>query len=142
MNGNAELLNFVYQNSQMGVNTISQLIDIAEDDEFKRHLESQLREYREIHTAAKNALNKAGYDEKGLSAFEQIRTYFMVNLQTLTDRSSSHIADRLIIGTHMGIINAIKNLRKYEDAEPSIRDLMDRLLKFEENNVRQLKNFL
>jgi hypothetical protein len=126
----------------MGVNTISQLIDIAEDDEFKRHLESQLREYQEIHTAAKNALNKAGYDEKGLSAFEQIRTYFMVNLQTLTDRSSSHIAEMLIIGSNMGIINAIKNLRKYEDAEPSIRDLMDRLLKFEENNVRQLKNFL
>lgn len=142
MNGNAELLNFVYQNSQMGVNTISQLIDIAEDDEFKRHLESQLREYQEIHTAAKNALNKAGYDEKGLSAFEQIRTYFMVNLQTLTDRSSSHIAEMLIIGSNMGIINAIKNLRKYDDAEPSIRDLMDRLLKFEENNVRQLKNFL
>ena len=114
----------------------------TEDDEFKRHLESQLREYQEIHTAAKNALNKAGYDEKGLSAFEQIRTYFMVNLQTLTDRSSSHIAEMLIIGSNMGIINAIKNLRKYDDAEPSIRDLMDRLLKFEENNVRQLKNFL
>jgi len=41
MNGNAELLNFVYQNSQMGVDTIKQLIGIAEDNEFKKHLEAQ-----------------------------------------------------------------------------------------------------
>lgn len=35
MNGNAELLNFVYQNSQMGVHTLEQLIRIVEDDDFK-----------------------------------------------------------------------------------------------------------
>ncbi|HHW47327.1 MAG TPA: hypothetical protein GXX14_01770 [Clostridiaceae bacterium] len=33
MNGNAGLLNFICQNSQMGVKTISQLIDIAEQVE-------------------------------------------------------------------------------------------------------------
>ena len=38
MNKNAELLNFVYQNSQMGVHTLEQLIDIAENDNFKQHL--------------------------------------------------------------------------------------------------------
>ena len=35
MNANSEMLNFIYQNSQMGVRTIEQLMDIAEDDEFK-----------------------------------------------------------------------------------------------------------
>jgi hypothetical protein len=35
MNGNAELLNFIYQNSQMGVETIKQLLDTAEDEELK-----------------------------------------------------------------------------------------------------------
>jgi len=42
----------------------------------------------------------------------------------------------------MGIINAIKNLKKYNKAEPGIKNLMERLLKFEENNVQQLKEFL
>ena len=46
MNGNAELLNFIYQNSQMGVDTIKQLMGIVEDAEFKKHLESQLNEYQ------------------------------------------------------------------------------------------------
>ena len=66
----------------------------------------------------------------------------MINLQTLTDKSASHIAEMLIIGSNMGIINAVKNLKKYKNAEPSIIDLMNRLLKFEEDNVQQLKEFL
>lgn len=32
MSGNTELLNFVYQNSQMGMESLSQLLEIAEDE--------------------------------------------------------------------------------------------------------------
>jgi hypothetical protein len=142
MNGNAELLNFIYQNSQMGVDTLNQLTGIAEDTDFKKHLESQLNEYREIHTAAKTLLNKNGYDEKGISAFDKIKTYMMINMQTLTDKTSSHIAEMLIIGSNMGVIDAVKNIREYKEAESNIKELMEKLLKMEENNIQQLKNFL
>lgn len=142
MNGNAELLNFVYQNSQMGVDTIKQLIDIVEDERFKERLRSQYNEYFEIHTAAKEALNEAGYDEKGISALEKLKTYLMLNMQTMRDNSPSHVAEMLIIGSNMGVINAVKNLRKYKNADPKIIHLMEKLLRFEENNVQELKEYL
>jgi len=142
MNGNAELLNFVYQNSQMGVDTIRQLISIAEEDVFSEHLEEQQREYEAIHSEAREKLNQNGFDEKGISAFEKVRTYLMINMQTLTDKSSSHISEMLMVGSNMGIIDAIKNIKKYSDAEPDIIALMERLLRFEENNVQRLKEFL
>lgn len=142
MNGNAELLNFVYQNSQMGVVTIKQLIGIAKDDDFIRHLESQLSEYQEINNAAQQLLNDNGYDEKGISTLEKVRTYLMINMQTLTDKTPSHISEMLIVGSNMGVINAVKNLKKYKNAESDILNLMERLLRFEENNIQQLKQFL
>ncbi len=142
MNGNTELLNFIYQNSQMGVDTINQLIDIIEDEELKKQLKSQFNEYKEIHNAAQNALNKNGCDEKGISTLDKIKTYIMINMQTLTDKTSSHISEMLIIGSNMGVINAVKNLKKYQNAEPDIVGIMERLLKFEENNIQQLKEFL
>lgn len=142
MNKNAELLNFIYQNSQMGVDTIKQLMEIVEDENFKNQLKSQFNEYEEIHLAAKKSLNENGYDEKGIGALDKIKTYLMLNLQTLTDKTPSHISEMLIIGSNMGIINAVKNLKKYKDAEAEILKLMKRLLKFEEDNVQQLKEFL
>lgn len=142
MNGNAELLNFIYQNSQMGVETIEQLTGIVKDEEFKQQLQSQLDEYKEINKAVKSLLNRNGYDEKGLGTLEKLRTYIMINMQTLTDRSNTHIAEMMIIGSNMGVINAVKNIKKYKEAEADIVSLMERLLRFEENNIQKLKEFL
>lgn len=142
MSENIELLNFIYQNSQMGVVTIKQLMEIVQEDSFLNCIQSQYNEYEEINKAALKLLNENGYDEKGISAFEKIKTYLMINIQTITNKTSSHIAEMLIIGSNMGIINAIKNLKKYTKADQEIQYLMQRLLKFEETNVQELKNYL
>ncbi len=142
-NCNAELLNFIYQNSQMGVDTITQLVDITTDEDFKERLHAQLKEYRQIHDKAAQMLEANGFNEEGLSAFEKIRTYLMVNFQTLSDASTSHIAEMLMVGSNMGVIDAIKNIRKYKDkAEPDIVELMEHLKRFEENNVERFKQYL
>jgi hypothetical protein len=126
----------------MGVDTINQLVTITEDEGFKSCLQSQLNEYKQIHSKAKEMLNKNGYDEKGINAFDKIKTYLMINMQTMADKTSSHISEMLIIGSNMGIIDAIKNIKKYKDAEKDILDLMERLQRFEESNIIQLKQFL
>ena len=143
MNGNAELLNFVYQNSQMGIETLPKLLETVEGgEELKTHMKKQLEGYEKFHEEAKNMLNENGYDEKGIGAFEKLRTYLMMNLQTLTDKTASHIAEMLFIGSNMGIVDAIKNTRKYQGAEKQILNLMDQLRIFEEENARKLKAFI
>lgn len=142
MNGNAELLNFIYQNSQMGVKTLEQLIGIVEDQEFKRHLESQLEEYQVINQKAKALLNKEGKEEKAINTLDKVKAYLMINIQTMTDKSTSHVAEMLIIGSNRGVIDAIKNIRRYQDVKPEIVHLMEKLLSIEEANISQLKKFL
>ena len=143
MNANAELLNFVYENSQMGVKSLRQLLDIMEEGEFKEYLSKQLDGYEGFHTQAKEKLNENGLDEKGLNAFEKVKTYLMINMQTMNDRSDSHIAEMLMIGSTMGIVDAVKKIKKYkESAEKDIVELMENLLRYEEKNVEKLKEYL
>ena len=42
MNDDVKLLNFIYQNSQMGVETIDQLEKIVEDKDFKKYLKDEV----------------------------------------------------------------------------------------------------
>ena len=56
--------------------------------------------------------------------------------------NSENDASMLITGSSMGIVEAIQKYRQYEDADPKIRDLMDKLRKFEEHNMEKLKDFL
>lgn len=126
----------------MGVDTIEQLLDIVEDVAFKNQLQSQYNEYKEINETAKSLLNTKGYDEQGISTFKKIKSDLMINMQTLTDKSSSHVAEMMIIGSNMGVIDAIKNIKKYKDAEADIVNLMEKLKAFEEKNITLLKTFL
>ena len=143
MSADAEMLNFVYQNSQMGVETLNQLLPMIDNEAFKKLIEPQLNEYKQIHEEAKELLNRHGYDEKGIGALEKIMTYLMIDMKTLMDKSSSHIAEMLIQGSNMGIIDAVKRINQYEkEAEKEVTALMKRLLKFEENNVERLKDAL
>ena len=143
MSADAEMLNFIYQNSQMGVETLNQLIPMIDNEAFKKRIEAQLKEYEQIHDEAKKLLNRHGYDEKGIGALEKIMAYLMIDMKTLMDKSSSHIAEMLIQGSNMGIIDAVKRINQYEkEAEKEVTALMKRLLKFEENNVERLKEAL
>lgn len=142
MNGNAELLNFVYQNAEMGVNTMKQIIDLVEEDGMKEHLRNQLVNYEDFQQEARKLLNENGYDEKGISALDRLKTYLMINMQTMADSSSSHIAKMLITVSNMGIVEAAQNLKKYAHADKDAVKLMERLMKTEEKNVQELKQYL
>lgn len=142
MNENTELLNFIYQNAQMGVETINQLLDIVKDQDFSRYLKEKREGYDQMLEDARTKLNEHGYDEEGITTFEKIKTYFMINMQTLSDDSTSHIAEMMMIGSTMGVINTIRSLHKYENAEKNLLMMMKTLQDFEEKSYNDLKIFI
>lgn len=142
MDGNTELLNYIYQNSQMGVRTIEQLLNIVEDKEFKEHLQVQEEEYKKLNQTAVELLNERGHEEKEIGNMAKISSYMSINMKTLTDKTPTHISDMLIQGSTMGIIDATKNIKKYAIADSNILKLAEKLLKTEQDNIEQLKKFL
>lgn len=142
MKDDIELLNFIYQNSQMGVETLDQLIDMVDDNDFKRYLKEKYEGYLKIHKDAKSKLHELGYDEQGLTSFEKIRTYLMINMQTMTDKSVTHIAQMLMQGSTMGLIDAIRKLNDFPNTREDIRSLMNVLKEFEEKSYNDLKEFI
>jgi len=61
MNGNVELLNYIHQNSEMGTNTIEQLVDISKDEEYKKMLQSQFEEYKMIYDTTDEKIKGLNY---------------------------------------------------------------------------------
>jgi hypothetical protein len=142
MDKNTELLNYIYQNSEMGIGTIKQLIEIVEDDDFLLQLKYQLSEYESINKTSLDRLKSLGHEEVGISNMVKISSYITIVVKTLVDKSSANISELLIEGSTMGIIDATQNIEKYKSADKDILMLADRLLKTEQINVEQLKKFL
>lgn len=142
METNIELLNYIYQNAEMGKDSTAHLLEICEDDELKKVLQSQFNEYKRVFEIAKNKISSANKDPKELSSVSKISTDIMLNLKTMKDKSSSHIAEMMIQGSTMGIIDITKKLHEYNDASKEIIDLGENLLKFQQKKIDEYKKFL
>jgi len=142
MNKNAEMLNYIYKNASMGVYTVKQTVCMAKNEDFRKVLESQLEEYKAIVEAAKELLNKHGFAEQAPSFCKRLYACMMLNIETTFNNTDSKIAEMMLIGSNMGIVKALKNLKKHPDTEEDIKELMQRLLASEENNVLELKKYL
>ena len=143
MNEEVEFLNFVQKNSQMGVDSIKQLIDIANDENFKNMLESQYSEYKKISESAREIMKKYDSDLGDTNMLQKVQTYLMVGIKTLLDKSPNNIAGMLMQGSVMGIIQIIRRLKQYEGRiEQSVLDLGKKLLTIEERNLEECKKYL
>jgi len=142
MDKNTELLNYIYQNAEMGKDTISQLMDITEEKEFKELLKCQCNEYKHIFDLADEKLKKVSKEGKNISTLSKISTYITINLKTLNNKTSSHISEMLIQGSTMGIIDATKRIKDYDNSDEEILALAKKLLAFEERSIEEYKKFL
>lgn len=143
MNANNELLNFIYQNSEMGVTTLKELMDICKDEEFKKVLAAHHSMYEDINKKAISLIKSQSKEPKEINALSTATTYIMIKVNTLMDKSPSHMAEMMMQGSTMGIIDMRKRLNEYEgEVEENLLSLAKELLNNEEKNVEELKKYL
>lgn len=142
MNENIEMLQYIYQNSEMGKVTINQILEEIKDLEFKDVILEQLKDYEYVVQKAEKLLSDEKKYPKDLNITTKIMTYFGIKMNTLKDDTSSHIAEMMINGSTMGITQITKNLNNYKNIDNDIKDLGSRLLKIEQDNIEKLKPYL
>lgn len=142
MDGNEELLNYIHQNSEMGIGTIQHLLEITKDQEYSKTLEAQKNEYEKINLAATEKLKERDKAAKDIGFMAKASSYAMIDWKTLRDKSSSYISQMMIQGSTMGIIQITKKLKEYDNADSDIINLATKLLEFEQRNVEECKRFL
>lgn len=140
---NVELLNYISKNTEMGKSSIKQLLEVVKHPELRETIESQYREYDEIYDLAHQALETRHEEAKNVNPMAKISSYIMINFNNLTDGSESSMAEMMLKGSNSGIVEITKHLNDLGDqVEPDVKQLAERLLKFEKRNVEELKKFL
>lgn len=137
-----ELLNRIHRNTQMGIETLPLLASRAEDVSFQNTLREQLAEYRELNRKAEKLMKSQGMPVRGISNFSQMMATAMTNMKTLTNRSTSHLAEMAIQGSNMGVTKITKALHRTSARSAEAKALADQVLRTEDRNLRELREFL
>lgn len=141
-NDNCSLLEAVVQNTEMGKNTLEQIVPMTEDARFKAELLRQQNVYRQLNQEAHTALAACGGTAQGQSVMAKLNTKVGVALKTMTDRSTRNLAEMLSEGSSQGVMDCVKSQKDYPDAAPGSKRLMQKLQDFEEDNRIKLEQFL
>ena len=141
-NDNLSLLEAVVQNTEMGTNTLEQIVPMTDDVQFKAELLRERNIYRELNQEAHTAIEACGGTAQGQSAMAKLNTRMGIGMKTLTDKSTRNLAEMLSEGSSQGVMDCIKSQKDYPDAAPGSKRLMQKVQDFEEDNRIRLERFL
>ena len=115
-NDNLNLLEAVVQNTEMGKNTLEQIVPMTEDPAFRAELLRERNLYRELNQEAHTAIEACGGTAQGQSIMAKLNTKMGIGMKTLTDRSTRNLAEMLSEGSSQGVMDCIKSQKDYPGA--------------------------
>ena len=143
MKENINALDELSKGACMGMDAIHFILDKIEDEEFKESLTTQYEKYQNIEKKIRKvyANYKVEDNPKETSVMNKAMTWYGIEMKTLTDTSNSKIAELLMQGTNMGIIEGRKLLNN-KKVDQEVEDLISEYVTMQEDSVENLKKYL
>lgn len=126
----------------MGKDAIHFILDKVKDDALKDELNNQYKYYDAIYNKIKELYPE--YSEKEpheTNAMNKVMTWYGIEMKTFADDSTSKIAELLLQGTNMGIIEGRK-LLNHKNMDENVNALVNEYVDMQEQAVEKLKQFL
>ncbi len=142
MEENINALDEIHKGACMGIDAIDYVIDKVEDAGLKKELNRELEEYKNTQQIIEKVYEKYNDGKPHeTSLMTKAMTWSSVEMKTLTDTSSSKIAELILQGVNMGIIEGRKILNKKKINE-EVSGIIEEFVAMQEKNVEILKEYL
>ena len=126
----------------MGKDAIHFILDKVEDEALKKELNTQYETYSSITDKISELYPEYSKKEPHeTSAMNKMMTWYGIEMKTFMDSSTSKIAELLMQGTNMGIIEG-RRLLNHKDTNEEINKLVEKYVEVQETAVEKLKSFL
>ncbi len=138
-----EYLNAVYQNIRTAIQSIEDIIPKIKDENLKRELASEEDKYLLLEKECE-LLAKAERIEglKDNNWFEKAKLWGSINMSTMADKTTRHIAELMLIGTFMGVLTCYKDKTDHQGVWAELDEILEKLTELERSNIDALLPFL
>ena len=126
----------------MGRDAIHFILDKVTDKKLKEELDVQYNKYKEISERIRELYPEYSEDKPHkTNAMNKVMTWYGIEMRTMNDDSTSKLAELLMQGTNMGIIEGRK-LLNHKDTDKEVEKIIEEYVEMQEAAVENLKTFL
>ncbi|MDO4282300.1 MAG: hypothetical protein Q4D02_01570 [Clostridia bacterium] len=137
-----DILKEINKSSKTGIDGINYTFSKVKDSQLKDLLYKEKDEYQNIYDRSKEILIQKNEDTDDTKTMQKIMSWMGIELNTLTDKSSSQIAEMLIQGNNMGVIKGTKLLNNMQFEDTQIQNLLEDFIRLQQKNIEDLKKYL
>lgn len=138
-----EYLNAIYQNIKTAVQSIEDILPKVKENNLQRELANEQDKYmaleKECELFAKAEKIEGIKDNNWL---EKVRLWGSINMSTMTDKTTRHIAELMLLGTFMGVLTCEKDRADHKGVSSELDEILTNLKELERNNIDALMPFL
>lgn len=142
MNPTQKLLQAIVENGRMGMDACDQLMNRTLDVQMRGELALQRQFYADALRDAETQLVKEGVTPQPKGAMARMGLWMGMQINTIADRSASHIADIVIQGSTMGVVELTKARNSNPDANAEAQGIASFLITKQQEAIDRLKRFL
>lgn len=139
---NIKAINDVYKNAHIALQSISDLLPSVDDEDIKAELKEEYEGYEKLIGEISTFMAENDIEPKDVNPFKKAMLWSSIKMKTLFDNSRNQVAEMMINGTVMGIneLTAMKN--EQTNLDQGVLELLEKLLKLEEEYEQRLKKYL
>lgn len=139
---NIDILDELNKGCCMGSDAVKFILEKIEDKKFKKVCEDLLEEYEDLEERINKVYDTYSDDEPHeTNAMNKVMTWSGIQMRTMNDGSDSKLAEMLLQGLNMGIIEG-RRLINQKDEDPKVKEIMQEYVDMQEEYVEEIKEFL
>ena len=145
MDENLELLKYIYKNSEMGSYTCNILIkDLnGKENNIKKIVEGIIKGYENFQKESKHYIKKYDVELEKNGLMAKMGSSMGISKEVKSDNSDSAIAQMLIEGITMGVVEIGAKIDRYEkNNDKKIVNMAKDFLSFQQESIDFLKKYL
>ena len=137
------ILDEISKGASMGVDSIVEIKPKVQDRNFLNILDTEEDKYKRISNRLDDIYKKFSDKEPHkVNKMEKAMTAWGIDMRTMTDDTTSKLAELLVKGTNMGIIEGRRLLNHNPNCSKETHDLLEEFVKMQEDSVETLKQYL
>ena len=139
---NANLLKEIYKATKMGLKATQMIIPKVHDEPLREQIERQGEDYKGTAVKAESMLKKVGEKPHSEDEIKEAMLWGSVQVNTIVNKKPAHIAEIMISGTTMGIIDMTKKLNELDSADAGSKKLAEEFIQNQQKSIDELKKHL
>ena len=139
---NINALDEINKGAFMGMDALNFILEKVEDPGLKSILDEQYKDYKKIAKEIEAVYPKYDDDEPHeTSPMNKVMTWFGIEKKLFMESSDSKIAELLLQGVNMGIIEG-KRILNNKVIDKKVHDIVQKYVDMQEEHVEILKEYL